>query len=193
METTLIATAREFAKRAHKGQYRKDGKDYISHPLAVADILIEENLYGASSLLEFYSKEAKGHHHRRFVRDAVIVAYLHDTIEDTAVTEAALETEFDSVIASAVSILSRKQDQSYFDFISSMVYWDGGTFFDVVRQQPIILYCITLAIVVKLADLEHNMSDLQPGSMKDKYMFAKHYLLSELEELEKKRKDSYTA
>ena len=190
MGTTLIA-AREFAKRAHDGQYRKDGKDYISHPLAVADILIEENLYNASGLLERYSKEAN--RRRRFVRDAVIVAYLHDTIEDTAVTEDALETEFDSIIASAVSILSRKQDQSYFDFISSMVYWDGGTFFTRARHQHTILYCITLAIVVKLADLEHNMSDLQPGSMKDKYMFAKHYLLNELEELEKKRKDSYTA
>jgi len=53
-----------FAKKAHRGQKRKTGEDYICHPLWIAEKLCE---YNADE-------------------DTVIAALLHDTVEDTPVT-----------------------------------------------------------------------------------------------------------
>ena len=53
-----ITRAYYFAKRAHEGQKRKSGDDYIVHPIAVADILIDLGLD----------------------TDTVIAALLHDTL-----------------------------------------------------------------------------------------------------------------
>ena len=40
----FIKKVYDFSKKAHEGQYRKSGLLYISHPLAVADILADLNL-----------------------------------------------------------------------------------------------------------------------------------------------------
>ena len=64
-----ITRAYYFAKRAHEGQKRKSGDDYIVHPIAVAEILVDLGLD----------------------TDTVIAALLHDVIEDTAVTEEELD------------------------------------------------------------------------------------------------------
>lgn len=55
-----IVRAFEYAKEMHKGQYRKSGEEYISHPLAVAEIV-------ASLGLD---------------TDSICAALLHDTVED---------------------------------------------------------------------------------------------------------------
>lgn len=49
--------ALELATLAHEGQYRRDGKPYITHPIAVADMMTTD--------------------------DEKVVAYLHDVVEDT--------------------------------------------------------------------------------------------------------------
>ena len=63
--------------------------------------------------------------------------------------------------AEIVDELSKKPGETYFDFI--MRIHDGGPF-------------RTGMVAVKLADLRHNMSDLQEGSLKDKYRFAEYIL-----------------
>jgi (p)ppGpp synthase/HD superfamily hydrolase len=77
----MIFKAIEFAARAHAGQYRKKTKiPYITHPLQVAEILIEHG-----------SPE-----------NAVIAAVLHDTIEDSGTTVAEIKNLFGGQIAQLV-------------------------------------------------------------------------------------------
>lgn len=60
-EWALLERAYEFASRAHEGQKRLSGEDYIEHPVAVASILVE--LQGDAETLA--------------------AAILHDVVEDT--------------------------------------------------------------------------------------------------------------
>jgi GTP diphosphokinase / guanosine-3',5'-bis(diphosphate) 3'-diphosphatase len=73
----MITHAYEFAKQAHEGQKRASGQPYITHCVAVANILSELN-----------------------VPPAIIIAgLLHDTVEDTGVTLEDLAAEFDEDVA----------------------------------------------------------------------------------------------
>lgn len=55
-----IKKAYEFAKQLHEGQFRKSGEPYISHPVAVAEIVAGLGLD----------------------TDSICAALLHDTLED---------------------------------------------------------------------------------------------------------------
>jgi guanosine-3',5'-bis(diphosphate) 3'-pyrophosphohydrolase len=81
----LVLRATSFAAQKHREQRRKgvDAAPYINHPIALAQILVEE-----------------GH-----VRDAVVVAaaLLHDTIEDTNTTYQELRGQFGSEVADVVA------------------------------------------------------------------------------------------
>ena len=60
--------------------------------------------------------------------------------------------------------------ENYFDFIMRINNGD--------RSREDFCGAFRVGMVsVKLADLEHNMSDLNEGSLKDKYRLA-HYILS---------------
>lgn len=95
--------------------------------------------------------------------DQFIAAWLHDLKEDqpkvwdedvlrkVGVSENTLEI---------VDALTKKEGENYFDFIQRIIKTPD-------------------AIVVKIADIEDNMFDLKEGSMKDKYRFALHMLVSE--------------
>ena len=65
-DVARLETAYHFSKAAHLGQFRASGEPYISHPLAVANILAELHLDA----------------------QALTAALLHDVMEDTAVTKA---------------------------------------------------------------------------------------------------------
>ena len=108
----LLKKAEEIATAAHKGQYDRCGVEYINHPRTVASYVDEPKLK--------------------------IIAWLHDTIEDTDITEADLRPVFGDEITDAVVTLTKADDEDYFDYIEK------------VRKNP-------LAIKVKLADLTHNM------------------------------------
>ena len=86
------AKALEYAVKAHKGQFRSDGTEYVKHPERVA---------------EFVKKFKKSHN-----MDALIsAAYLHDTIEDTNTTHEDLEKMFGGLIASMVKELTSDKDE----------------------------------------------------------------------------------
>lgn len=80
----LVVRAAWFAAQKHRSQRRKDreASPYINHPLALADILVNEAV----------------------VTDPVIVAaaLLHDTIEDTDTSCEELERDFGSEVAGIV-------------------------------------------------------------------------------------------
>jgi hypothetical protein len=80
-DVELIRRAYEVAASWHQGQTRRSGDPYITHPLAVATILAET---GADN-------------------DTLCAAMLHDTIDFTPCTLAALSCEFDAGIVSVVA------------------------------------------------------------------------------------------
>jgi (p)ppGpp synthase/HD superfamily hydrolase len=101
----------------------------------------------------------KSNSHNDVVADTLyVVAILHDTLEDCeGVTYDVLEETFGRSIASYVSLLSKRLDDNYLDNILRIKTCD-------------------IATAVKIADLTHNMSDLQEGTQKDKYRLAKYLL-----------------
>lgn len=80
------------AARAHAGQVDKAGEPYILHPLRMA--------------LRLTDPEDR------------IVAVLHDVVEDTDWTLAALRDEgFSEAVVTAVDAVTRRPDESYDDFV----------------------------------------------------------------------------
>lgn len=75
-----IVRAFEIAEQAHRGQKRKSGEPYITHPVAVAEILGELGMNTAT----------------------IIAALLHDTVEDTPYSLTQLRNDFGSEIADLV-------------------------------------------------------------------------------------------
>ena len=85
IEQERISLAYDFAAKAHDGQARKSGEPYISHPLAVAKIVIEWGLD----------------------EESVIAALLHDTVEDTEVTIENIEHIFGTKVSELVQGLTK--------------------------------------------------------------------------------------
>jgi len=85
MDQHLFDQALVFAAKAHQGQYRK-GTDipYITHPVALAMMLLELNC----------------------ADEVIIAALLHDVVEDTAVTLAAVEAEFGEQVSNLVQAVT---------------------------------------------------------------------------------------
>ncbi len=98
----LITKATELAYRAHEGQVRKtDGVPYITHPVAVAEILKQ---HGFSEVV-------------------IAAALVHDVLEDTSVTQAELETELGGDVVSIVKAVS--EDKSLVWEVRKEAYIDS--------------------------------------------------------------------
>ncbi len=84
--------AREFCEKAHAGQFRKDGSTpYAEHPKAVVRLL---KRWGEKDPC------------------IIAVAYLHDVLEDTKVTEQQLERAFAPTVSAGVRFLSHTPDET---------------------------------------------------------------------------------
>lgn len=90
-EQTLITRAFEFADAAHKGQKRKSGAPYITHPLATAARLAEMGLDSQT----------------------VAAALLHDVCEDTDIKIDQLKKEFGETIAFLVEGVTKLDKVRY--------------------------------------------------------------------------------
>jgi hypothetical protein len=94
-ETRTPADALMIAGMGHHNQFDKAGRPYMDHVTAVA------------------------HRVERYGPDAVIIAYLHDVVEDTAITINMLRgAGFSETIISAVTSVTRRGDESYEDLIN---------------------------------------------------------------------------
>ncbi|MGV8883639.1 MAG: RelA/SpoT family protein [Rhodoglobus sp.] len=92
-DTALIERAYAAAERAHRGQQRKSGEPYITHPVAVAQILADLGI-GAKT---------------------VAAALLHDTVEDTEYTLDLLRADFGDEIAMLVDGVTKLDKVKYGD------------------------------------------------------------------------------
>lgn len=163
-------TALEYATEKHKGQFRKNGKEYITHPIVVAGIAVElahieyDKIFdnsrngGGSGAISKYSFLETWDNKAMFLEHIRNVAFLHDTVEDTDATLEDIKERFGFLVSVAIDHLTKREGENYLDAIKRIEY----TF---------------VARTVKRADLTHNMSDLKEGSMKDKYRLA-YYILS---------------
>lgn len=91
----LYSKALTFATKAHAGQKRMNGDNYIIHPIRVS--------------MEVKTEVRK------------VVALLHDVLEDTASIEADISREFGEEIAKKVLILTHKKDEPYNDYITRVL------------------------------------------------------------------------
>lgn len=129
--TELLRRAYVFSAVAHKGQVRKSGEPYLSHPLEVANILADMKLDVV----------------------CVTVGLLHDVVEDTLATLEVIREQFGDDIAHIVDGVTKigqiqfasrheKQAENFRKMLLAMV--------DDIR-----------VILVKLADRLHNMRTLE--------------------------------
>ncbi|MCC7218043.1 MAG: bifunctional (p)ppGpp synthetase/guanosine-3',5'-bis(diphosphate) 3'-pyrophosphohydrolase [Burkholderiales bacterium] len=129
-DVALVNRAFEFSESAHRGQFRKSGEPYITHPLAVASILSQWRL------------DAQG----------LAAALLHDVMEDTSVTKNELEKSFGKPVADMVDGVS-KLDQIEF---TSREEVQAESF----RKMLLAMARDVRVILIKLADRLHNMRTL---------------------------------
>jgi GTP diphosphokinase / guanosine-3',5'-bis(diphosphate) 3'-diphosphatase len=130
-ETGLVDDAYAVAFQAHGTQARDNGDPYITHPLAVADILAGYRLDVPS----------------------ICTALLHDTVEDTTVTLLQIERQFGGTIAGlvdGVTKLTRLELQS-----------DRTKQAENFRKLVLAMSRDIRVLLVKLADRLHNMRTLQ--------------------------------
>ena len=90
-DTEVVERAFEVADRAHKGQLRKSGDPYITHPVAVAEILLDFGLDANS----------------------IAAALLHDTVEDTSYSQELLRKDFGPEVASLVDGVTKLDRLTY--------------------------------------------------------------------------------
>lgn len=83
--------ALEFAATKHAGQKRRNGDNYIIHPIRV-------------------SQEVK-------TETQKVIALLHDTVEDTATTVTEIRMHFGAEVAAAVDALTHRENEPYMDYI----------------------------------------------------------------------------
>ncbi|MEI8066388.1 MAG: bifunctional (p)ppGpp synthetase/guanosine-3',5'-bis(diphosphate) 3'-pyrophosphohydrolase [Actinomycetes bacterium] len=90
-KTEEIERAFESARLAHSGQVRKSGEEYITHPVAVAEILAELGLDPAT----------------------IVAALLHDTVEDTKITLEKIRQDFGDEVADLVDGVTKLDKLTY--------------------------------------------------------------------------------
>lgn len=131
MLSTDVAKAVEFARRAHAGQTDKAGAPYMEHLERVAARLEEPALQ--------------------------VIAYLHDTLEDTALTPEALAAVFGPDTAAAVLAMTHRSGESYDAYLQRL------------RQHP-------AARQVKISDLidNSNLARLPVVTLRDVQRQAKY-------------------
>ncbi len=145
-DVALVERAFGYSEAAHRGQFRKSGEPYITHPLAVASILSQWRL------------DAQG----------LAAALLHDVMEDTSVTKSEIESTFGKPVADMVDGVS-KLDQIAFDTREEA---EAESF----RKMLLAMARDVRVILIKLADRLHNMRTLDAMALQHRRRIARETL-----------------
>ena len=130
-DIALLQKAYVFSARAHKGQVRRSGEPYLSHPLEVTSFLADMKLDSTT----------------------LIAGLLHDVLEDTEVTAAELKEVFGkdvTALVEGVTKISRVQDSS-----------SETRRAETIRKVILAMTDDLRVIFIKLADRLHNLQTLK--------------------------------
>ena len=142
----IVEKAYQFAEKAHRGQLRNSGEDYIQHPLEVAQILVELEMDEAT----------------------IAAALLHDVVEDTSLTLGDIEKEFGSEIALLVDGVTKLGRIEYKSKVEQQV--------ENLRKMFLAMAKDIRVILIKLADRLHNMRTLKYHSIEKQKEIAQETL-----------------
>lgn len=142
----LIKNAFALAEKAHSGQFRASGRPYITHPVTVADILIDMGLDVAT----------------------ICAALLHDTVEDTYVTDEDLRNQFGAEIADLVAGVTKLEKIKFHNKEEEQAENMRKMFFAMAKDVRVML--------IKLSDRLHNMRSLMYLSPEKQLIIAKETL-----------------
>lgn len=130
-DLSKIITAYEFAAKAHAGQKRSSGQDYIIHPLAVSYILLELGMD----------------------TDTICAAMLHDVVEDTPVTLDEVKKRFGQDVAMLVDGVTKLNKIPIFNREEQQA--------ENVRKILLAMSQDIRVMIIKLCDRLHNMRTLK--------------------------------
>lgn len=131
---------------AHAGQTRKSGEPYITHPVAVAQVLAEQGLDV----------------------ETLVAAILHDTIEDTPLTRVDIAAQFGETVAELVDGVTKLDKLSF----GSRQEAAAESF----RKMLLAMSRDLRVILIKLADRLHNMRTLGAQSAEARRRIANETL-----------------
>ena len=129
-DLSKIVSAYEVANKYHDGQKRESGEPYITHPLAVAYILLELGMD----------------------TDTICAALLHDVVEDTECTLEILQKKFGSDVAMLVNGVTKLKKVETFTKDEQKA--------ENIRKILLAMSEDIRVIIIKLADRLHNMRTL---------------------------------
>ena len=133
-----LSKAYTFALKAHQNQKRDSGDPYLSHPVAVADILSDLKLDSAT----------------------IATGLLHDTIEDTKTTYKTVQKEFGKEVADLVEGVTKISE------LEGKVIENSKA--ENIRKLILATSKDIRVLLVKIADRLHNMRTLQSISDLDR-------------------------
>ena len=141
-----LTKAIHFAAEAHITQFRKSGEPYITHPITVATILAT----------------------LKFDINTLCAAVLHDTIEDTYVTEVDLKKQFNKTVAYLVQAVTKLDKLKFRDLHEAQAETFVKMLFAMSQDVRV--------IIIKLADRLHNMRTIAAMSESSRRRIAKETL-----------------
>lgn len=130
-QVELVALAYSMAEKAHTGQLRSSGDEYITHPVAVAHILADMHMDHQS----------------------IIAAILHDVIEDTSVSKEDIAATFGEKVAELVDGVSKLAQLKFESRAEAQA--------ENLRKMMLAMARDIRVILIKLADRLHNMRTLE--------------------------------
>ncbi|MCK4781569.1 bifunctional (p)ppGpp synthetase/guanosine-3',5'-bis(diphosphate) 3'-pyrophosphohydrolase [Candidatus Parcubacteria bacterium] len=125
----LIKKAYDFAKKAHQGQKRESGEDYIQHLLRTACCLAEMKLSA----------------------NTIAAGLLHDTVEDTEITNKDIQKEFGKEIAFLVEGISK---------LGKIKYHGVQRHVENLRKIFLAMAKDIRVVLIKFCDRLHNLETL---------------------------------
>src|SRR5262245_22140570 len=131
VDKELLRRSFEYAERAHAGQTRRSGEEFIHHPLGVARICAELHLD----------------------EQTIAAALLHDVIEDTEADVEELRAEFGAEVAQLVEGVTKLTRISF----KSREQAEAENY----RKMIVAMAQDVRVILIKLADRLHNMRTIE--------------------------------